>query len=154
MIGAGVPAGADSPNQESDSNGKPCSRKVGTSGKDGWRSAEHMPTAITDPCLICDAAEGRLSDIIGTWPAITACMAGPAPRKGTWVISVPIWRLICTTKRWLDDPAPEVATCKPPALFARAATSAMVRMPARGLATHTVGLLTTSAIWAKSFTGS
>ena len=154
-IGAGMPAGPDSENQDVLTRSKPCSRKVGTSGKEGWRSALLIAMARTLPWRICPAADGRLSDIIGTWPEITAVIAGPAPRKGTWVKSM----LFCwqkrTISRWFDDPAPEDAMSSPPRRVRATRTmSARLLIPLSLFTTQTEGLVITIAMWLKLRTGS
>ena len=55
------------------------------------------------------SADGRLSKIIGTWPATTSLSAGPAPRYGMWVTKVPERFLKSSICRWPMPPVPELA---------------------------------------------
>ena len=59
---------------------KPTSLKVGTLGNTAkrWGAATTMGTKRLS--LMNGKAEGRLSKIIGTWPATVSLRAGPAPR--------------------------------------------------------------------------
>ncbi len=52
---------------------------AGTSGKEGARFAVVTPSARSLPVLMWSAEEGRLSNMIGTWPDSTSTSAGPAP---------------------------------------------------------------------------
>ncbi|MNY74328.1 hypothetical protein D3C86_2133330 [compost metagenome] len=57
----------------------PASATVGTSGKDGARSAVVTASARKVPALMWPEEEGRLSNMIGTWLPMTSFNAGPAP---------------------------------------------------------------------------
>jgi hypothetical protein len=52
---------------------------VGMSGKDGTRSFVVTATPRSVPARMNSDAEGRLSNMIGTWPATTSFRAGPEP---------------------------------------------------------------------------
>src|ERR1700682_6278780 len=89
-IGAGVPAGASTPNQELASKpGSPLSLMVGMSGSTGARFNEVTAIARNLPPLICGSADGRLSNMICTWPPTRSVSAGELPLYGTCVMSTP-----------------------------------------------------------------
>jgi hypothetical protein len=54
------------------------------------------------------SAEGRLSKMIGTWPATVSFSAGPAPRYGMWVMNTPARLLYSSVCRWPIPPVPEL----------------------------------------------
>ena len=61
---------------------------VGTFGSTARRCGAATAMAIRRPSLMKGRAEGRLSKIIGTWPATVSFSAGPAPRYGMCVTKV------------------------------------------------------------------
>src|SRR5690606_5320503 len=66
-ISAGVPAGAHIAYQVDTSySGTPASATVGTSGKDGERSAEATANGWMEPARICEADEPRPSNATST----------------------------------------------------------------------------------------
>jgi hypothetical protein len=54
--------------------------KVGTLGRAATRWGAETTMGISLPALMKGSAEGRLSKIMGTWPATVSFRAGPAPR--------------------------------------------------------------------------
>jgi hypothetical protein len=58
----------------------PTSLKVGVFGSSARRCGAATTMGISLPLLMKGSAEGRLSKMIGTWPATTSFSAGPAPR--------------------------------------------------------------------------
>ena len=63
------------------------------------------------------SADGRLSKMIGTWPATVSFSAGPAPRYGMWVTKVPDRFLNSSICRWPMPPVPELAKLYLPGFF-------------------------------------
>src|SRR3954452_16038352 len=83
MTSAGVPEGATSPNQPTDSKpAMPLSASVGTSGQDGRQRADETPTALSLPSRINCLDAGISSTAKGTCPARTSTAAGAVPRYG------------------------------------------------------------------------
>src|ERR1700740_2106921 len=80
---------------------------VGTLGTrfSRWGAATTM--GIRRPSLMKGSAEGRLSKIIGTWPATVSFSAGPAPRYGMCVTNVPVILLYNSICRWPVPPVPD-----------------------------------------------
>src|SRR5262245_1677344 len=80
-IGAGVPAGASSPDQnEAMSLGYPLSAVVGTSGSSGERAATATASARNRPPCTCGSRMAVVSKIICTCPATRSLTDCPAPR--------------------------------------------------------------------------
>src|SRR6185437_12793106 len=69
------------------------SETVGMSGAKGTRVADVTASARTVPPLICDITDGSVATITLTRPDIRSVSAGPPPRYGTWVNSIPAVRL-------------------------------------------------------------
>ena len=80
-LAAGRPAGARMPwNANTSVLGTPASASVGTSGSAATRLAEPMASARTLPEVITGRPAARSRNMQGTWPPITSCSAGAAPR--------------------------------------------------------------------------
>src|SRR5438105_5189653 len=95
---------------------RPSSLKVGTFGSAARRSGAATATATSRPSLTKGRADGRLSKIIGTWPATASFKAGPAPRYGMWVMKVPVSDLNNSICKWPIVPVPELANENLPGL--------------------------------------
>jgi hypothetical protein len=68
----------------------PASASVGTSGSAAARTLLETAKARSRPSRIWPMQLGILSHPDSRRPATTSTNIGPAPRKGTWVISVPL----------------------------------------------------------------
>src|SRR4029453_192447 len=68
-MSAGIPRGPESANQTSaTSDAKPCSAKVGTSGKSGTRLRDVTASARTFPPRIVPAADVSAVQVTAMWP--------------------------------------------------------------------------------------
>src|SRR5689334_559601 len=133
---------------------KPTSLKVGTLGSTARRVGAATTIGISRPSLMKGRAEGRLSKIIGTWPAIVSFSAGPAPRYGMCVTKVLERLLNSSICRWPMPPVPELLNEYLPGFFFSSA-----RKPAKSLAGKlgctaiTFGVAATLMIGVKSVIG-
>ena len=74
-----MPAGPNSPNQDTASNPGTVSATVGTSGSCGIRCLPPTAMSLSLPPFHCGTAEPALTNPIWMWPAITSFIAGAAP---------------------------------------------------------------------------
>src|SRR5438067_6201534 len=88
---------------------RPASLKVGTLGSMGMRSGAATASAMRRPSLMKGRAEGRLSKMIGTCPAMVSFSAGAAPLYGMCVMYVPVSDLNSSICKWPMPPVPELA---------------------------------------------
>ena len=73
-------------------------------------------------------------------PATSSIAAGPAPRKGTWMPSVPVSWWNHTPERCGDCPTPgEPKECRPGLAFSQATNSGTVVAGTEGCTTSTFG---------------
>ncbi len=63
-----------------------------------------MPRIV--PSRTAPCTTGRLSMMRSTWPAMTACSAGPPPRKGTCCMRAPAMLANSTEERCTIVPLP------------------------------------------------
>jgi hypothetical protein len=152
----GVPVGARIPNHDDASKpGTPASAIVGTSGNAGARFVEVTAIARSLPALMCGIAEGRLSNMICTWPPSRSVIAGAEPLYGTCDICTPVITLNSSPDKWIDVPLPLEAKLIAPGLsFASLINSATVFAGTEGCATSTFGTPATRMTGAKSFAAS
>src|SRR5262249_41225970 len=79
-MGAGVPAGASTPVQETAGKSRwPSSSMVGTSGMSAMRSGDVTASARTRPAWTCGTAVVAASIVICSWPPSTSVMLAAAP---------------------------------------------------------------------------
>ena len=81
--------------------------KVGTLGSAARRCGAATTIGTSRPSLMKGSADGRLSKMIGTWPATVSFSAGPAPRYGMCVTKVPVRLLYSSICRWPMPPVPD-----------------------------------------------
>ncbi len=82
---------------------------MGTSGIEGRRCGAATAIAMSRFSLMNGSADGRLSKIIGTWPATASLRAGPAPLYPMCSSPRPDSDLNSSICRWPIPPVPEVA---------------------------------------------
>ena len=77
----GVPAGASSPIQASDSScGKPSSATLGTSGASALRLSAVTASAFILPAFTCGSTPGMIANMAWMFPASISVTAGGKPR--------------------------------------------------------------------------
>src|SRR3954471_6018173 len=128
---------------------------VGISGANGERLSPVVASATRRPAFICGSATGVVAIINCVSLASNEVNAGPAPRYGMCVISIPAaYRSIsidrCDTPPLPDDgklslPGRDLAICT---------SSATVLAPTCGFTTRTFGAVAASTTGTKSATGS
>ena len=108
MIGAGVPAGASSPNHDVASKpGTPASIMVGSSGMLGERCSAVMASPRSLPSRTLGRIAPAFWNVMVMRPPITSVKF--APRYGTCTMSRPSWLLNTSPAMCCGVPAPGLA---------------------------------------------
>src|SRR3989304_4181340 len=128
---------------------------VGMSGRIEARLALLTPRAFNLPERTCGSAENSVLTSTGTWPDMTAVIAGPPPLYGTGMISTPAISLNSSPAKLETPPALEDAYWRCPGLaFASAMRSFRELICSPGHVAIMFGPVPISAIGASDFSGS
>src|SRR3954453_365586 len=128
---------------------------VGMSGTAALRLAAVTASARIVPALICGAAGGIDENAIGVWPPTTDWIIGPPPPNGTDVVSSLVSSLNNSPDRCGGVPVPGLAMVYLPGdALMRSTSSFTVFTGTDGCTTSEFGVVATSEIGMKSFTGS
>ena len=105
MIAGGVPAGASMPFHAPISNpGRPDSATVGTSGKLDERLGLPIASTRRRPAVTCGSAEGIVTKLICTSPAISAVSCPAVPLYGTCTMLTPAISFKSSAPKCADAP--------------------------------------------------